>query len=103
MNNQLVFEIQSITKEIEKNSNILGILSKGKDPMDKIMVKQFNRQKRNLYKELAAKLIQSNLNISHYENLYNRIMDYLKKEERQVHLPKDIQHSFTKAEQLLAI
>lgn len=63
--NQEKFEIQSIIKEIQNNKDLLKTLSSGKDPMDKIMINQFRRQKRNLYEELTSKLIQSNLNVSH--------------------------------------
>lgn len=99
--NQSIFEIQSIIKEIENNNNLIETLSKGNDSMDKMMIKQFRRQKRNLYKELASKLIQSNFHISDYEQLYARIMDYLKEEEKQVSLPSEMKEGFQLAERLL--
>jgi len=69
--------------------------------MDVMMVKQFQRKKRILYKELAAKLIQSNLNITHYEKLYVGIVNFLKKDEKQMNLPAEMQGSFVKAVNLL--
>ena len=94
-------EIKSIIKEIENNNKILQMLLLGKNAMDTIMVKQFQRKKRLLYKELAAKLIQSSLDIRHYEKLYLNIVVFLKQDEQQTELPSDMDESFSKAEQML--
>lgn len=96
-------EIKSIIKEIENNDNLLQTLHGGKDAMDVMMFKQFYRKKRLLYKELAAKLIQSNLDIRHYEKLYLDIVTFLKKGEQPSDFPSEMNESFTKAEQMLAI
>ena len=96
-------EIKSIIQEIENNDKLLQVISAGKDPMDGMMEKQFQRKKRLLYKELAAKLIQSNLNVRHYEKLYLRIVAFLKKDEKQATLSSEMFENFAKAEQMLMI
>lgn len=100
--NAIINEIKSIIKEIENNDALLNVLLTGTDPMDAIMVKQFQRKKRLLYKELAAKLIQSNLNIQHYEGLIQRIVSFLKENEQQVTSPNEMQESFAKVGQMLS-
>lgn len=96
-------EIKSIIKEIENNNKLLQMLLLDQNAMDTIMVKQFQRKKRLLYKELAAKLIQSNLDIRHYEKLYLNIVVFLKQDEQQTELSSDMDESFSKAEQMLMI
>lgn len=61
-----------------------------------------NRKKKELFKELLTTLLSSNLSISAYEQLYLKIIKYLKNnEEENMIVSNDFRTNIEKAEALL--
>ncbi len=101
MNNQYILQIKSIISEIEKTNELLKNFIGSTDIVDITMNKQINRKKTKLFKELLTVLISSNLSISSYENLYKKIITFLKNNEEQTIVSYDFKKNIQKAETLI--
>lgn len=101
MNNHNVLQIKSIISEIEKTNELLKNFTGSTDIVDITVSKQMNRKKKRLFKELLTALLSSNLSVSSYENLYLKIIAFLKNNEEQTIISSDFKMNIKKAEALI--
>jgi len=101
MHNQYITQIKSIIGEIEKTNALLANFNDSEDIVDITVKSQIQRKKKNLFKELLSVLLASNLNISSYETLYQKTINFLKNDEDNMILSSDFKHDIKKAEELL--
>lgn len=82
MNNQAYFQVVSIIEEIELTEKLLRQLRQLKEPLNKTLVTEIKRKKRNLVKEMLKNMIDTGVSFSQFEELYQQIFSYLKAEEK---------------------
>ena len=95
--------IKAIIEQIESIDNMLASFNFKEEAMKRMIFTQMEAKKAQFVKELLVELIHSELDMSQYENLYQKIFLYLK-QAKTVRSPKvitEFSKEITKAESLV--